>query len=180
MLDHARKWEPAPDWSTAVLNGKHLSVRNVDLPDQALVSGDLAAFGHLTGMDENGVGAFGHVKGLPYTVRLARDRLLVVGGLPSAIHDGWNEAGFAVTAIGGADRVIELSGAGVMDLVSQATTVDPALASASASIGFAAVPALAYHYGPASDLRLHVERGLAVSIWTWLQTVLSEEEDHDH
>ncbi len=177
MLDHARKWEAAPDWSTAVLSGNHVSVRSIELPDQFLISGDLAAFGHLSGMDATGVGAFGHVFGAPYTIRLARDRLLLVGPLPDTIHHGWNAAGFAVTAVGGADHVLECTGEGVTDLLLRATTVDASLASPSASLGFASVPALAYRFGPAAALRVHVERGLAVYVWTWLTNVLSEGEN---
>jgi len=173
MLDHADRWNAAPDWATARLTGKNVAIRNIALPEQALISGDLAAFAGAAGMDATGVGAFGRTEGEVYTVRLARDRLLAVGALYEGIREGWNEAGFAVTATSGADHVFELSGDGLSDLLARATTCDPTGSSPSAAIGFAAVPAVAYRHGDA--LRVHVERGLAVYVWTWLDTVLKEQ-----
>lgn len=166
MLDHAMKWAAEPDWTSVSLTARGVSIRNLDLPDQALVSGNLAAFGQASNLDPQGAGAFGLVQGDRYTIRLARDRLLVVGELPSAILEGWNEAGFAVTAIGGADHVFELSGEGLPELLSQAMTIEPTTSSPSASVGFAATPAVVYRHQTSASLRLHVERGFAVYVWS--------------
>ena len=174
MLDHATKWDAAPDWSSAVLDGSGVRIRSLDLPDLALVSGDLAAFGRLSGFDPHGAGALAAVQGDSYTLRLARDRLLAVGAMPAAIRESWNDAGFAVTPTGGAEHVFELSGQGVPALLARATSIDPAQASPSAAVGFAGAPAVLYRHAPSGHLRLHIERGLAVYLWSWLKTVLGE------
>lgn len=41
------------------------------------------------------------VRGEAYTVRLVRDRLLLVGEVPDTVSEGWNEAVSAFTAMGG-------------------------------------------------------------------------------
>ncbi|RFB76693.1 sarcosine oxidase subunit gamma family protein [Methylovirgula sp. 4M-Z18] len=174
MLDHAAKWDAAPDWGAAALDLKGVTVRSLDLPDLALVSGDLAVFGHVSGLDPQGAGALGTVQGDIYTVRLTRDRLLVVGPLPDRVKESWNEAGFAVTLTGGAEHVFELTGEGVTALLSRATTVDPANGGPAATVGFAGIPSVLYRHDPSGGLRLHVERGLAVYLWSWLKTVLEE------
>lgn len=174
MLNHATKWDAAPDWNTATFSAQGVTIRSIDLPDQALVSGDLAAFGQAAGIDPNGAGALGAVQGERYTLRLARDRLLVVGALPDALHEGWNEAGFALTPIGGADHTFEIAGEGLPALISRAMTIDPANPGPSASVGFAAVPAYVCHHQPSGALRVHVERGLAAYVWTWLHKILQE------
>jgi sarcosine oxidase gamma subunit len=172
MLDHATKWTAAPDWSVAMLELKDTRVRSLALPEKAIVSGDLKAFGRETGLDPKGVGANGHAHGDTYSVRLARDRLMVVGDLPDTARAGWNDAGFAITLIGGGEHVFELSGPGVAGLLSLAMTLSPAEHSASAAVGFAGVPAVIYRHGSSGAHRLHVERGLAVYLWSWLQNVL--------
>ncbi|RWC49825.1 MAG: hypothetical protein EOS55_04360 [Mesorhizobium sp.] len=174
MLDQAAKWDAAPSWATAALTGKRVTARSLDLPDQALVSGDLTAFGQIAGLAWQGEGALGPVLGETFTVRLARDRLLAVGRLHEAVSEGWNAAGFAATAIGGANHVFELTGEGVEDLLSRATTLDLANPGPSAAASFAGVPAIVYRFSPSGGTRLHVERGLAVYVWTWLRTVLEE------
>ncbi len=174
MLDHAEKWDAAPDWATAVLEATGVTVRSLDLPDMLLVSGDLGAFGRASGFDPQGAGALGAVHGDGYTVRLARDRLLVVGPLPGTVQESWNDAGFAVTPISGADHVFELAGEGIPGLLFRATTLDPANPGPCAAIGFAGVPAVLYRHDPSGALRLHVERGLAVYLWSWLMAVLGE------
>ncbi|MDQ2067909.1 sarcosine oxidase subunit gamma family protein [Xinfangfangia sp. CPCC 101601] len=172
MLDHGKNWDVAPDWATAELNVAGVTIRSLDLAETALVSGDLAAFAATSGLDAEGAGAFGEATGERYTVRLARDRLLLVGPLPEAVTESWNAAGFAVTATGGMDHVFTLSGAGLAALLARATTVDPAIGSRSAMIGFGGVPAVVYRHAGSDALRLHVERSLAAYLWTWLQTAL--------
>lgn len=172
MLDHAAKWDAAPDWKTAVFDRGGVTARSLDLPQTALVSGDLLAFGRASGLDPQGAGALGAVQGDSYTVRLARDRLLAVGPL-TGVGESWNDAGFAVTPTGGAEHVFALSGEGVPALLSRATTLDPAAPGPCAAVGFAGIPAVLYRHDPSGSLRLHVERGLAVYLWTWLATVIA-------
>lgn len=172
MLDHAAKWDAEPDWGIAQIDARGIRIRSLDLPEQVWVSGDLVAFGKASGLDCQGAGALGVVRGDVYTVRLGRNRLLVVGALTPAISEGWNDAGYAVTAMGGANHVFELDGQNLDDLLAMATTIDLVAPSPSASVGFASTPAVLYRHEPSGRLRLHVERGLAVYVWTWLRTVL--------
>lgn len=174
MLDHATKWDAAPDWSTARLDAGGVSICSLDLPNQLWVSGNLAAFGKASGLDRQGAGALGVVHGDAYTVRLARDRLLVVGAPAAAISEGWNDAGYGVTAMGGATHVFELGGEKLDALLATATTIDLAHPGPSAAVSFASTPAILYRHEPSGRLRLHVERGLAVSAWTWLRAVLED------
>lgn len=172
MLDHATKWAVSPEWGAETIDASGVTVRSLFLPDLAIVSGDLSAFGRATGLDPQGAGALGLVQGDSYTLRLARDRLLVVGALPDTVRESWNDAGFAVTLIGGADHVFELCGEGVEMLLSHAVTINPDHAGPAATVGFAGVSAVLYRHDQIGTLRLHVERGLAVYIWSWLQGVL--------
>lgn len=172
MLDHAAKWDVAPDWSTARLEKGGVSICSLDLPDQIWVSGDLAAFGEDSGLDWQGAGALGVVRGDSYSVRLGRDRLLVAGPLGAAISEGWNDAGYGVTAMGGATHVFELGGEKLDALLATATTINLTNPGPSAAVGFASTPAVLYRHEPSGKLRLHVERGLAAYIWTWLEAVL--------
>lgn len=174
MPDHAAKWAAAPDWDNAVLDRGGVTLRSLSLPDMALVSGDLAAFGRAAGLDAQGAGALGLAQGDRYAVRLARDRLLAVGALSETVAEGWNASGFALTLIGGADHVFALAGEGVAALLSRAMAIDPDNGGPCAAVGFAGIPALLYRHEPSGHLRLHVERGLAAYLWSWMETVLAE------
>lgn len=172
MSDHTVNLDPAPDWDSATLTKAGVTIRAVHLPGQAVVSGNLAAFGAATGLDTQGAGALGLVSGDSYTIRLARDRLLVVGALPAGVQEGWNETGFAVTLTGAAEQVFELSGDGLPVLLSRATTLEGSGPSRSAMIVFAGVRATLYAHDRSDLLRLHVERGLAAHVWAWINAAL--------
>lgn len=163
-LNHADKWLPPPDHA-ARLEMPGLSAHLLACPDQFLVSGDLHGFGRVSGLDPAGVGALGQVAAPRYALRLARDRLLIVGPL-TGIAEGWNPAGFAVTACGAALAVIELSGAAVPDVLARATLIDSATPGPSTAVSFAGVPAMIYRKDRV--VRLHVERGLVAYLWLWL------------
>ena len=169
-LNHADKWAPLPQ-PGQLLQGSSISARLIEMPDQYLISGNLAAFGLASGRDADGIGALGGVAGDIYSLRLSRDRLLVVGPL-AGISLGWNADGYAVSATGAALAVIELTGQGVATLVGRATTLDPVEPGASVATNFAGISALVYHHGTA--LRLHVERGLTAYIWSWLNATFQD------
>lgn len=174
MLDHAMKWDAVPEWDSVRLSGRSVDIRTIDLAEQHLVSGNLLAFAQASGLDPHGAGALGVVDGETYSIRLARDRVLAVGSLNVGITLGWNTAGFAVTEIGSGYHVFELTGEGIPDLLARATTIDLSAPGPCAAIGFAGVPAILYchrHAGP-NGVRLHLERGLAASLWLWFAAVL--------
>ncbi|MFD1985161.1 hypothetical protein ACFSOZ_21740 [Mesorhizobium newzealandense] len=171
MRDLAEKWSVAPDWQSAVITAPGLVVRAISGLDQLLVSGDLDAWARASGMDGNGVGAFGTAQGERYAARLARDRLLVVSNTPLGIATGWHAEGFAVTGISAGLQVFEVEGSALDAFIARGTTLDPKQASASPSLSFAGISAVVYrHQG---RLRIHVDRGLAAYLWTWMETAAS-------
>jgi sarcosine oxidase gamma subunit len=167
MRDLAEKWSVAPDWQSAALTIPGLVVRVVPSLDQLLVSGDLDAWARVSGVDGSGVGAFGIARGDRYAARLARDRLLVVSNNSLAIATGWHEQGFAVTSISAGLQVFEVEGTAIDAFIARGTTLDPNRASASAALSFAGISAIVYHHE--SKLRIHVDRGLAAYLWTWME-----------
>ncbi|MFB9979099.1 hypothetical protein ACFSQQ_35375 [Mesorhizobium kowhaii] len=171
MRDLAEKWSVAPDWQSAVITTPGLALRIVLDLNQLMVSGDLDAWARASGVDGNGVGAFGTAQGDRYAARLARDRLLVVSDAPLAIATGWHTEGFAVTAISAGLQVFEVEGSALDAFIARGTTLDPRQASASAALSFAGISAVVYrHQG---RLRIHVDRGLAAYLWTWMETAAS-------
>lgn len=172
MRDHVLKWPEIPDWSRAVITGSGLRVRAVGPLEQHLVSGDLAAFGRASGLDPQGVGALGQAGGTAYTVRLGRDRLLVVSALDT-LATGWNAVGYAVTAVGAALPAFEMAGDRALEVIRRATTLDPAAPGPCATLHFAGVQAVLYRHGDADTFRLHVDRGLATHVWSWLDAALA-------
>ena len=169
MRNLAEKWPAAPDFATATLNKDGVIVRTLGGLNQLLVSGDLAAWSKVSGLGGEGVGAGAIASGDRYMVRIARDRLLAVGGQPFPIAAGWHAAGFAVTAIDAGLQVLEIEGPDLERLVARGTALDPGAASPSASILFAGVGVLFYRFGKPDRARLHVDRGLAPYLWEWLE-----------
>ncbi len=167
-LDHAKKWPPLPDWENAVLAGDGITLRSVTGLSQHLVSGDLKAFASAHGTGE-GVGALGLASGTPYAARMARDRMVVIGIDDAALRPGWDDAGFAVTPMGGALHVFEFSGPQVMDLVARAAVIDPQNPGPCAAVSFAGVTSCLYRFENEDTLRLHLDRGLAGYIWSWCE-----------
>lgn len=177
MLDLSRAWRPEPDWAEARLNGPDITIRAITSLTQRLVSGDLGRF--LARYDLGGdVGGLAVASGERYAVRLARDRMLAIGLAPGECADGWHEEGYAVTTVGAGQRVLEMRGEGLRNLLGRAVTVDPDRAGPSAAIPFGGVTCAVYfHEGPHA-LRVHVERGLAAFLWEWLecQPLLSDKQ----
>jgi hypothetical protein len=165
MLDNAEKWPLEPDWSRAVLRGRDIEVRGLRGLAQLVVSGDIEGFAERHGLPAS-VGALGVARGDRYALRVARDRIAVVG-VTDAL--GWHPAGYAVTSMSGALHVLEFRGSALPDLVARATTIDPRDPGPSASIVFAGVTSYLYFHEDYKMLRLHIDRGLASYVWTWLQ-----------
>ncbi|TPL84238.1 hypothetical protein [Mesorhizobium sp. B2-3-12] len=167
MRDLAEKWSAAPDWQSATINAPGFVMSAVLGLDQLLVSGDLDPWARLSGMEGTGVGAFGAAQGDRYAARLARDRLLVVSNAPLAIAAGWHAEGFAVTAISAGLQVFEAEGPALDAFIARGTTLDPRQSSASAALSFAGISAIVYRHD--GKLRIHVDRGLAAYLWTWME-----------
>ena len=168
MRNHAEKWPEVPNWKTDELLGNGVSVKTVPDLKQWMVSGNLAAWNEVSGHSGPGVGALGLTEGETYQVRLARDRLLAVN-CQKEISPGWHDAGFALTDMSAAFHIFEFTGPKVSEIVSRATTLDPSNPGRSATTAFAGVVASLYHYEKHDTLRVHVDRGFAPHIWTWVQ-----------
>lgn len=167
MRNLAEKWSKTLDWQDAVIEAPGLKIGSVSGLHQRLVSGDLVAWAEASGFDGTAVGAFGQAEGIRYTVRLARDRLLAVSATPLGMATGWYSQGFAVTEISAGLHMFDASGKAVDAFVARGTTIDPRQVSASAALSFAGIDAIVYRHG--TDLRIHVDRGLAGYLWTWME-----------
>ena len=168
MRDLAEKWSVAPDWRNATIEVPGLKIGAVTGLHQRLVSGDLAAWAEASGFDAPAVGAFGLAEGKSYSVRLARDRLLVVSTTPIGIATGWFREGFAATEISAGLQVFKVEGPALDAFIARGTTLDPRQPSASAALSFAGISAIVYRHQ--DGLRVHVDRGLAAYLWTWMET----------
>ena len=104
----------------------------------------------------------------PCVVRIARDRALIVSAGQLAVEPGWRSDGWAATPADDVYAVLEIEGAGLPALVSEATSADLDAGSPSASVMFAGIPCLLYRTGQ-TTARLHVERPLATYVWHWLE-----------
>jgi len=80
---------------------------------------------------------------------------------------GWSPEGFAVTEISAGLQVFEVEGPALETIIAHGTTLDPRQPSASAALSFAGIGAIVYHHE--GKLRIHVDRGLAAYLWTWIE-----------
>ena len=168
--DSDPKWRRL-DETARRLDCPGLAVRRLPGLGQTLASGDLWAAAARAGVDAAGVGALGNAQGATYSLRLARDRLLVVSEAPSPLAAGWSDDCYAVTDVTGGFDVFEISGAHAADVVARATNVPITGAGPSAAIVFAGI--LGYLYRHGDGLRLHVERGYSAFIWQWFETLVT-------
>lgn len=167
MRDLTSSWPSVPDWRGANLDRNGITARTVDVGSQHLVSGNLAGFAVAAGLPDTGAGAFAEVTGERYTLRVARDRMLVVNAPASSTPPGWHADGYAITDVSALYHVFEFEGTGLSDLIAEAMFVDPNAKSPSAATMFAGQQAIVYHHG--GHLRVHIERGFASYIWQWLE-----------
>ena len=160
MLDRSACWSTAPEAPT----GPGLSVRVLPPVPQLIVSGDLTGF--LARHDlPPAVGLLALVTGRRFALRLARNRMLVVGlDLPPEAA-GWVE-GCALSPMTGALAVVEITGPDALALYARGTAVDASTASPSAALVFAGITVIACRHEDA--LRLHLDRGLVPYLMAWI------------
>ncbi len=160
MLDRSDFWHTAPD----SLTGPGFVVRVLPPVPQLMVSGDLDGFLACHSLPPSGR-LLANVTGRRFSLRLARNRMLVVGlDLPPDVA-GWKD-GCALSPMTGALAVIEISGTEAMALFARGTAVDPNGASPSAALSFAGVTLIAYRHD--GTLRLHLDRGLVPYLLNWI------------
>lgn len=162
VLDRGEFWPEPADFAQDIPG---LSVRDLPELPQAYVSGDLAAFCAAHDLPAP-LGLLGQARGERYTVRLARQRLLVVGLEP---EPGWNPGGWGVTPMGAGLAVVAVTGPRWREFFARATPIDPDAGSASAVflLGDGLSVILSRHDAP-DNLRLHIARAMLPALHAWL------------
>lgn len=161
MLDRSGFWPAA---GLEMLSGEGLTARVLPPVPQLMVSGDLAAFCEAQKLAAP-LGLLAEVSLPRYALRLARQRMLVVGLTLDHAACGWTE-GLAITPMTGALAVVEMAGPDRMALFARASAIDPRGASPSAALQFAGVTAALC--STAESLRLHLDRGLVPYLMDWI------------
>jgi hypothetical protein len=168
-----RNWPPIGDSAPAwVIDRDDLRVEQLDGLHQSLVSGALPAAAALVGAELPGLGLFADSALPNCAVRVARDRMLLVGPQPLNAEPGWHEPGFALSSVDNGLQAYALSGASVTALLRAGTAIDPCASSPCASLLFGGFTAIAYRCQ--GLLRLHVERSLAHAFEAWLRQAASD------
>ena len=72
-----------------------------------------------------------------------------------------------MTEISAGLQVFEVEGPALETVIARGTTLDPRQPSASAALSFAGIGAIVYRHE--GKLRIHVDRGLAAYLWTWIE-----------
>ncbi len=161
MLDRSGFW-PAPE--VTALSGEGLTVRLLPPVPQVMVSGDLAALCAAHQLTAP-VGLLSHVDQPRHALRLARNRMLVVGMTMDHAAGGWSD-GVAVTPMTGALAVVEMAGPNRMQVFARASAIDPRSESPSAALHFAGVNAALCR--TSDTLRLHLDLGLVPYLMDWI------------
>jgi sarcosine oxidase gamma subunit len=168
LSDRSKFWTASPDWTTAAIRRDDWHARAVLGLGQVLVSGKIAGAVEALAPSAPETGLWGVVEKDPHVVRIARDRALIVSAGELAVEPGWRSDGWAATPADDVYAVLEIGGAGLPALVSEATAADLDAGSRSAAIMFAGIASLLYRTGQ-TTARLHVERPLATYVWQWLE-----------
>lgn len=168
MHDRGKFWTPAPHPSEK-LDGGDWQARRVAGPGQTLLSGDLDAARAALAPGAGEVGLWGIAGDGAHLIRIARDRALLVTPAPLAAAPGWR-GGFATTPCDDLYAIVEISGPGMPEVMSEATAADLTVGSPSAAVQFAGLPCLLCRTRP-EVVRLYVESPFAAYIWTWLASI---------
>lgn len=171
MPEPEREWARLPDRDTRRLDATGISIRNIVGLTQYMVSGNLKAAARRVAISADGVGALELASGARYSVRLARDRLLVVCAEDGLLQPGWNENGYAVSGMSAALEIFELTGPQALEIVKRATALAHTGPSPCAATSFAGVTACVYRFEGDRTVRVHLDRGLAPYLWDWLRAL---------
>lgn len=172
MADIANIWQDLDDVVPTRLDTPKGVVRQLVEPiHQYIVSGDLSEAANHAGVDAEGLGALARTEADTYSVRLARDRMLIVSNSEVYERSGWNAAGYAVTAVHGGMAVIDADAALADAIIQRATTLELTGTGRSAMVEFAGIRGIVYFHG--DRLRVHVDQSHTRYVWTWLREILS-------
>lgn len=170
MLDHGKKWPEPVVWESARIDVEGLTIASKSGLTQFYVSGDLEGFVAKHSL-ETPIGLLGRVSGDRYPLRMARDRMLVVGIGDDELITGWDDAGgYGVSRMSSALHVFEIAGPLARDLAARGSVFDPQAPGPCSTVQFAGVTVCLYCHGDSDVLRLHVDRCLASYLWTWINS----------
>lgn len=168
-----REWPPAKACGAApLIDRADLRVQRLDGLHQALSSGAIAAAAARFGATAPGLGLFADSPQPHCAVRIARDRLLLVGPEPLAAEPGWQPEGFALTPIDDGLAAYALTGAAVPALLRLGTAIDPNATSPCAAMLFAGFAVVAYRCQ--GVLRIHLEASLTTAFEAWLRQATTD------
>lgn len=151
MRDDSQRWDPV-ETLTAPLDFGAARLSRVTGLRQTLISGR-----HVAQADT--VGWPAPASGTPYRIALRRDRVVEVGG--PAGHDGWDSAsGEARSDISDGWTILELDGAGALELLKRGTELSLAEPSASTVRKLWGLDCWLYRIETEDRYRLHIARAL--------------------
>nr|MDJ0614326.1 hypothetical protein [Rhizobiaceae bacterium] len=145
---------------------KGATVTRKRIEHSILISGDVnSALAKIDPRIE-AVGLGGEVGSGDHAIRIGRDTALLNSSKPINIAVGWYETGFAISQADGKYAVLEISGEGAEDMLSQGASIVFKHSSPSAMIQFAGLPCLLVRQNEA--WLLFVERPMLTYMTTFL------------
>jgi sarcosine oxidase gamma subunit len=170
MADRGKFWSPVPDWETASVDRPGFRISPVvDGSPMHLVSGNSRQFLARSGLTS--VGPRDLCDARRYALRLAPDRVLLVGDIP--IELGWSAAGYAATDVTDGYLRFDVTGAEADGVMAFGTHYDwrseDIRPEESAAMLFAGLKTIVGRRE--TGWRLHVERSLAPALWRWLEKI---------
>jgi len=170
MHDRGEFWSPVPDWPQVSLHAAGVDVSPAAAASICLVSGDVKLFLAQHGIGEI-LGPRQLSSGDTYALRLAPDRVMLVGDAPALVSCTGFADGCAVTHVSDGILIFDVHGERAADLMAQGseyafedTTILPLESASMQSAGFRLVIARR-----ANGWRLHIERSWAPALLRWLQ-----------
>ncbi|WP_299733849.1 hypothetical protein [uncultured Tateyamaria sp.] len=168
MRDDRNKWPVTVESERPNLVRDTVSMRQVSLARQTVISGNFEDCLTLSGLETAVGGGTDFASGDTYALRQRRDRIVMINA--PDIADGWHsEHNVAVSDMTSAYSVIEMTGARVEQLVATGTEFNGDHASASVSRLWHGFGILLYRYGDVDVFRMHVRSALADAVWNMLE-----------
>ncbi len=155
------------DWTDrALAEGETMTVAGLTIhlapaAPSCLISGDLEAAIAALAPGGRSIGLF-QDRPLIAAIRIARDRALLVGATG---EPGWHD-GYAISPATGLYTCFQISGADVMDALTEGTGADLTASSPAASLQFAGITCLLTRQGKLAEL--WVEAAMATYVTSWL------------
>jgi hypothetical protein len=162
-------WRPVRPSSGLLINTPRLQAHALRGLGQTLISGDLDAALSALAAGAPMLGLYALASGGAYSLRIARDRALLVTSLPIEAAGGWRD-GWCATSLDDAFAAIDVSGPDAPLALAQGTSADIAANSPSAAVRFAGLCDLLL-MRTSTGFRIHLEAPWVETLLTWLEGV---------